>query len=182
MPPKVISKRRRCTSRFPGSLLPDAFGCGDALCGAAFQASSRKPALRAYGFRFADPPFFNLPAASPHPGKMRQQRHGKRRLQMQFAKFEIIGNVGKIESLDKVTFIDIATNTAYRDDNGEWVEKTIWNRVSVFGKQRERAEKLNTGDQIYAEGEIERTSYTKDNDRVFVTNLKVFRFGVLSRK
>nr|WP_274379060.1 single-stranded DNA-binding protein [Altericroceibacterium spongiae] len=73
-------------------------------------------------------------------------------------------------------------SAAYRGDDGEWVEKAIWNRVPVFGKQRDRAAKLNTGDQIYVEGEIGRTSYTKDNDRVFVTNLKVFRFGVLSRK
>src|SRR3546814_16542976 len=54
-------------------------GSSPASCGTGLRPSSRKPALRAYGFHFVDPPFFSLPAANGRLLDVRPQRHHPRR-------------------------------------------------------------------------------------------------------
>src|SRR3546814_8266213 len=65
-----------------------------AFCGTGLWPSSRKPALRTYGFHYVDPPFFSLPAANGRLLEVRQQQDHPRRYTMQnSAEFHIIGRV-----------------------------------------------------------------------------------------
>ena len=57
---------------------------------------------------------------------------------MDRAKFELIGNVGKLEVKPindgkKLAIISLATSEKWKTDKEEWVEKTYWHRVAVFG-------------------------------------------------
>ena len=70
-----------------------------------------------------------------------------------FAKFEVIGNVGAIQASGNVTHLKIASN--FRRKNGEeWVDDTNWNRVTIFNERYRKtiAERLRVGDLIFAEG------------------------------
>lgn len=57
---------------------------------------------------------------------------------MDRAKFELIGNVGKLEIKPindgkKLAIISLATSEKWKTDKEEWLEKTYWHRVAVFG-------------------------------------------------
>src|SRR3546814_4586893 len=86
-------------------------GSSPAFCGTGLWPSSRKPALRTYGFHYVDPPFFSLPAANGRLLEVRQQQDHTRRYTMQnCAEFHIIGRVGKIDPKEKVTHLAITAN------------------------------------------------------------------------
>ena len=57
---------------------------------------------------------------------------------MDRAQFELIGNVGKLEIKPindgkKLAIISLATSEKWKTDKEEWLEKTYWHRVAVFG-------------------------------------------------
>ncbi|KFG89986.1 Single-stranded DNA-binding protein [Sphingobium herbicidovorans NBRC 16415] len=98
-----------------------------------------------------------------------------------FAKFEVIGNVGAIQASGNVTHLKIASN--FRRKNGEeWVDDTNWNRVTIFNERYRKtiAERLRVGDLIFAEGTMRDTSYEREGETVFTTDQIVEKFGILS--
>jgi single-strand DNA-binding protein len=51
--------------------------------------------------------------------------------------------------------MSLATSSRYKDKEGQWIEKTEWHKVVVWGKQAENcAEYLAKGRQCYVEGRI----------------------------
>ena len=60
------------------------------------------------------------------------------------AEFRITGRIGKSSIMDKVAFLDIASNYR-RKVNDEWEDDTHWNRVTLFGKNIDRAAELAVG-------------------------------------
>jgi single-strand DNA-binding protein len=80
---------------------------------------------------------------------------------MTLNKMMIIGNLGADPELrytpsgKAVTDLRVAVNNNQRGPDGEWVEETLWFRVSVWEQQAERlAEQLRKGNKIYAEGQL----------------------------
>jgi single-strand DNA-binding protein len=78
----------------------------------------------------------------------------------------IIGNLGADPELrytpsgKAVTELRVAVNDNRRGPDGEWVEETLWFRVSVWEQQAERlAEQLRKGNKIYAEGQLRAREY-----------------------
>ena len=78
----------------------------------------------------------------------------------------IIGNLGADPELrytpsgKAVTELRVAVNDNRRGPDGEWVEETLWFRVSVWEQQAERlAEQLRKGNKIYAEGQLQAREY-----------------------
>jgi hypothetical protein len=75
----------------------------------------------------------------PHP---RDRRHepkargnGKRNEAMNtIAEFTIIGRVGEIRQVGTTLRVNIASSHSRKDNRGEWVERTRWNEVTVFGE------------------------------------------------
>lgn len=78
-----------------------------------------------------------------------------------FHKVLLVGNLGRDPEMrytpsgTPVTKLNVATNEAWTDSAGQRQERTIWWRVSVFGKQAETCnEYLKKGRQVLVEGRI----------------------------
>ena len=71
---------------------------------------------------------------------------------------QIIGRIGKIEGAKDVTHISVAANYNRRDGEN-WKTDPHWNRVTVFGKLRDRLAKAATGDLVRITGRVRQTSY-----------------------
>ena len=99
----------------------------------------------------------------------------------QKAEFNITGRIGKIDAKDKVTHIDIATNYPQRDGDG-WKDFTVWNRVTLFKAQRERATEIGVGDLVTFKGRVGQNSYEQGGTRHYTVDLTVFDFTIERRK
>ena len=80
---------------------------------------------------------------------------------MTLNKMMIIGNLGADPELrytpsgKAVTDLRVAVNNNQRGPDGEWVEDTLWFRVSVWEQAAERlAEQLRKGNKVFAEGQL----------------------------
>ncbi|MEO8247440.1 MAG: single-stranded DNA-binding protein, partial [Chloroflexota bacterium] len=78
----------------------------------------------------------------------------------------IIGNLGADPELrytpsgKAVTELRVAVNDNRKGPDGEWIEETLWFRVSIWEQQAERlAEQLRKGNKIYAEGQLRAREY-----------------------
>lgn len=102
----------------------------------------------------------------------------------------LIGNLGKdpelhrFESGNSVARFTLATNEAYKDRQGNKVERTEWHNISVFGKSAEVAEKyLKKGSSVCVEGSIRSRDYTdKSNVQRRFYEITCDRFVMLDRK
>lgn len=91
----------------------------------------------------------------------------------------LVGNLGRdpesrvTRSGNAVTNLSIATSRSYTNKHtNERVEETEWHRVSVFGKQAEHCNLyLSKGRQIYVEGRIRTSSYEKDGEKRYSTEI-----------
>jgi single-strand DNA-binding protein len=80
---------------------------------------------------------------------------------MTLNKMMIIGNLGADPELrytpsgKAVTDLRVAVNDNRKGPDGEWIEETLWFRVSVWEQAAERlAEQLRKGNKVYAEGQL----------------------------
>ncbi|CDO38800.1 single-stranded DNA-binding protein [Novosphingobium sp. KN65.2] len=97
------------------------------------------------------------------------------------AEFRIIGRVGKIEIKDKVAYLDMAANYA-RKVGDDWEDDTHWNRVTLFGRNVERAARIGKGDLLHITGRVRQNSFEReDGERVFGVDLIADRFAALTR-
>lgn len=85
---------------------------------------------------------------------------------MTLNKMMIIGNLGADPELrytpggKAVTDLRVAVNDNRKGPDGEWIEETLWFRVSVWEQQAERmAEQLRKGNKVYAEGQLRAREY-----------------------
>ena len=82
-------------------------------------------------------------------------------------KIMLIGRLGADPELrytpsgDPVTNFNLATSRSYTDNSsGEWVEKTEWFEITVWGKQAESVNQyLSKGRLVYVEGRFESREY-----------------------
>ncbi len=62
-----------------------------------------------------------------------------------------------------VANFSLATSEKRKDDNGEFVEKTEWHNIVVWGKQAENCQQyLTKGRQVYIEGKIQTRNWEND--------------------
>jgi single-strand DNA-binding protein len=85
---------------------------------------------------------------------------------MTLNRMQIIGNLGADPELrytpsgKAVTDLRVAVNNNQRGPDGEWVEETLWFRVSAWEQAAERlAEQLRKGNKVYAEGQLRVREY-----------------------
>jgi len=83
-----------------------------------------------------------------------------------------------------VANFSVATNTVWKDAEGNQKEKTNWHRIVVWEKLAEFAgEYLKKGGSIYVEGSIETRSYEDANGvKRYVTEVKATDIEMLGRK
>src|SRR5271163_265598 len=75
------------------------------------------------------------------------------------AEFTIIGRVGEIKQVGSTLRVSVASSFSRRDNSGEWVERTRWNEVTVFGEGTRGYVKRNIvkGDLIFTSGSMGQT-------------------------
>ena len=60
------------------------------------------------------------------------------------AQFRIIGRIGKVTKLDKVTHISVASDRQVKDADGNWNTETNWNTVTTFSEQMRKRQSRQT--------------------------------------
>ena len=89
---------------------------------------------------------------------------------MSYNKVIILGRLGAdpesrfSQSGMQIVNLNLATNDRRRGPDGEYVEKTEWHRIVVFGRQAESCAKyLRKGRQVLIEGRIQTRSWEDSN-------------------
>ena len=95
------------------------------------------------------------------------------------AEFRIIGRIGRIDGNENVSHVSVAANYNRKVD-GEWKQDTLWNRVTLFGKQIEYAGKAKVGDLVHITGRVSQSSYDNDGGKVYTVDLVAETFSVLT--
>lgn len=91
----------------------------------------------------------------------------------------LIGNLGAdvetryTQSGTQVNNFTVATSEKWKDKDGEWQERTEWNRCVLWG-ERSVVEYLNKGQQVYVEGKLQTRKWhdQQGNDR-YTTEVKI---------
>lgn len=91
----------------------------------------------------------------------------------------IIGYLGRDPELsettggNKVCRLNVATTRVWNNkQTNEKVEETEWHRISVWGKQAENCQKyLAKGRMAYIEGRLRTSSYDKDGQKHYSTEI-----------
>lgn len=94
------------------------------------------------------------------------------------AEFHIIGRIGKIDAAKDVTHLSVAANYNRRDGD-EWKTDTHWNRVTLFGKLRDRLTKSATGDLVRITGRVRQTSYEAEGATRYSVDMIADGFAIL---
>jgi single-strand DNA-binding protein len=105
-------------------------------------------------------------------------------------KVMLIGNLGKdpevrfTASGQAVTSFSLATSEKFKDKtSGEWVERTEWHKVTLWGKLAELAgEYLSKGKTVYIEGRLQTRKYDKDGVTHYSTEIVGDKMEFLSAK
>jgi single-strand DNA-binding protein len=105
-------------------------------------------------------------------------------------KVMLIGNLGKdpevrfTASGQGVTSFSLATSEKFKDKtSGEWVERTEWHKVTLWGKLAELAgEYLSKGKTVFIEGRLQTRKYDKDGVTHYSTEIVGDKMEFLSPK
>jgi single-strand DNA-binding protein len=99
----------------------------------------------------------------------KHSRAEKEKTYMNLNQLSIIGFIGKkaetkyLPNGTPVPKFSVATKKSWKDENGEWKEKTQWHNVAAFGKGFEQlADRLVKGAHVFVQGELT----TREYDRI----------------
>ena len=97
------------------------------------------------------------------------------------AEFLTIGRIGRIAEVGVTLKINIASDYPRKNEDGTWDRNTHWNTVTVFNERTIKWIKANTapGDLIHANGRIRQSSYEKDGETIYTTDLITEEFNLL---
>jgi single-strand DNA-binding protein len=160
------------------------------LCAALMRASKKsapscyalKDGQGTYGFHEWSLRF--LACARATRGPVMSVRTGpdmiRRKTMQNIAEFHIIGHIGKIEAAKEVTHISVAANYNRRDGD-QWKTDPHWNRVTLFGKLRDRLAKAEKGDLVRIIGRVRQSSYEADGTTRFTVDMVADAFAILAK-
>lgn len=101
----------------------------------------------------------------------------------------LIGHLGQKPEMKYTTSgvaytqFTLATNSDYKDDKGNKVEKTEWHNLIAWQKLAEVCTKyLDKGSLIYCEGRLQTSSFEKDNVKRFFTKVVMENLVMLDSK
>jgi len=70
------------------------------------------------------------------------------------------------------TTFNLATNAMWKDDNGDFQERTDWHRVVAWRTLADYCKNLNTGQMLYVEGRLQSREWTdKESVKRYVTEV-----------
>jgi single-strand DNA-binding protein len=102
----------------------------------------------------------------------------------------LVGYVGQdpearyTQSGTAITNLSIATNESWKNQNGEYQDRTEWHRIVIYGKMAETASQyLKRGQQVYVEGRLATNEWTDKNDiKRKTTEVRCDAFTMLGKK
>lgn len=102
----------------------------------------------------------------------------------------LIGNLGadpdirSTQTGKDVANLSVATTDRWKDQSGEWQERTEWHRVVAWGKLAEQCERfLRKGRKVYVEGRIQTREYEdRDGNKRFTTETVAQRVDFLDSR
>ena len=102
----------------------------------------------------------------------------------------LIGNLGQNPESrftpqgTAVANLSIATNEAWKDQNGELQERTEWHRVVMYGRMAETAnEFMKKGQMVYVEGRLHTREWEDQNQiKRRTTEIRCDNFTMLGRR
>jgi single-strand DNA-binding protein len=99
------------------------------------------------------------------------------------AEFTIIGRVGEIRQVGTTLRVSVASSYSRKDNRGEWVERTRWNEVTVFGESTRGYVKRNIvkGDLVFTSGSMGQTKWEKDGETFYGVTLAGERIEASAR-
>jgi single-strand DNA-binding protein len=90
----------------------------------------------------------------------------------------LLGNLGADPELrvtpggQAVLKLRLATNESYLDKNNVRQERTEWHRITIWGRRAEALGKiLNKGDSLFIEGRLQTSSYEKNGEKRYATEV-----------
>ena len=99
------------------------------------------------------------------------------------AEFTIIGRVGEVRQVGSTLRVSVASSFSRRDNSGEWIERTRWNELTVFGEGTRGYVKRNIvkGDLIFTSGSMGQTKWEKGGETIYGVTLACERIERLSK-
>ena len=102
----------------------------------------------------------------------------------------LIGNLGQDPEArftpqgTAVTNLSLATNEAWKDQNGELQDRTEWHRVVLYGRPAETAaEYMKKGQMVYVEGRLNTREWEDKNQiKRKTTEIRCDNFTMLGRR
>ncbi len=88
---------------------------------------------------------------------------------------QILGHVGKVIPLQKVTKIDVGTNRYWKDELGENQTTTDWCTLTVLDEKTIDfvSAHVQKGDPIFAEARVVNSTYERNGQKIYSTDLIV---------
>ena len=102
----------------------------------------------------------------------------------------IVGNLGQdpegrfTPQGTAVTNLSVATNESWKNQSGEYQDKTEWHRVVMYGKMAETAnEYMHKGMMVYIEGRLQTNEWEDQNQvKRKTTEIRCDNFTMLGKK
>tara|TARA_B100001250_G_scaffold135031_1_gene115461 strand:- start:45 stop:482 length:438 start_codon:yes stop_codon:yes gene_type:complete len=102
----------------------------------------------------------------------------------------LVGYVGQdpeqrfTQSGTAITNLSIATNESWKNQNGEYQDRTEWHRIVIYGKMAETASQyLKRGQQVYVEGRLATNEWVDKNEiKRKTTEVRCDAFTMLGKK
>lgn len=95
----------------------------------------------------------------------------------------ILGHVGNLVELKNVLKVNIAANREWQAD-GEKKTATDWVQVTILDKKQAEwiAQNVGSGDLVYVESRISNSSYERDGEQVYATDIIAQLFNLVAKK
>lgn len=102
----------------------------------------------------------------------------------------IIGRLGQdpevryTQSNTAVATLSIATNERFKDNTGEWKERTEWHKVVAWGRKAEICQEyLKKGSLVYVEGPIQTRKWEdREGQTRYTTEIKALTLTMLDSR
>ena len=95
----------------------------------------------------------------------------------------ILGHVGNLVELKNVLKVNIAANREWQAD-GEKKTATDWVQVTILDKRQVEwiTQNVVSGDLVYIESRISNSSYERDGEQVYTTDVIAQLFNLVAKK
>jgi single-stranded DNA-binding protein len=99
------------------------------------------------------------------------------------AEFNIIGRVGNIKTVGTTIRVNIGSSNPRKDNNGDWIDRTRWNEVTIFSDSTQNYVRNNIciGDLIHVKGSIAQSAYQRNDETVYGVTLACTEINRLAK-